>query len=222
MDKNKPIHSVNKNKTLATKLGQKDWVKKLEESSGKPLNLNTKPIGVELRTVYLLVDCSSSMAEEDKMQQAKKGAIGFLYETQKKEYSVGLVQFASCAKHLLGPQRESTKLAAKIEEMVAYGSTDMSDAIQIATENLANITGERVICIVTDGMPDSEVDTLDAANEAKAKGIDIMAIGTDDADRDFLKRLASRTNLSMKVQRNQLADGIVSIAKMLPESNEKK
>lgn len=37
MDKNKPIDRVNKNKTLATKLRQKDWVKKLEAASGKPV-----------------------------------------------------------------------------------------------------------------------------------------------------------------------------------------
>lgn len=37
MDKKKPVDSVNKNKTLAAKLHQQDWVKKLEAASGKPV-----------------------------------------------------------------------------------------------------------------------------------------------------------------------------------------
>lgn len=37
MDKNKHIDHVNKNKTLAAKLHQQDWVKKLEAASGQPV-----------------------------------------------------------------------------------------------------------------------------------------------------------------------------------------
>ena len=43
MDKNKPIDRVNKNKTLAAKLHQQDWVKKLEAASGKPVQSGGLP-----------------------------------------------------------------------------------------------------------------------------------------------------------------------------------
>lgn len=45
MDKNKPIDRVNKNKTLAAKLRQQDWVKKLEAASGKPVQPGRFPRG---------------------------------------------------------------------------------------------------------------------------------------------------------------------------------
>jgi len=51
---------------------------------------------------------------------------------------------------------------------------------------------------------------------AKERGIEIIAIGTDDADKDFLSRLASRSDLMVKVSRELLGQSIASAAKMLP------
>ena len=89
MDKEKSIiDSTNTDITL-TKFQQKNWVKKLEAASGKPVALRRSS-----KIVYLLIDCSGSMAEGNKIEQAKKGAIGFAEEAQRKEYAVGLIQFS--------------------------------------------------------------------------------------------------------------------------------
>ena len=214
MDNEKSIsNSINKG-IAPTRFQQKGWVKKLEAASGKPVE-PCKPS----RMVYLAVDCSGSMAEGNKIRQAKKGAIGFAEEAQKKEYSIGLIQFASHAEHILDPQNELTSLSASVERLSANGSTNMAAAIQIARDKLSDKAGEKVICIVTDGMPDDRKATLDAANEARIQGIEIMTIGTDDADKEFLEELATRKELSLKVLRDQLERGIVSMAKMLPQKN---
>lgn len=47
-----------------------------------------------------------------------------------------------------------------------------------------------------------------------------MAIGTDDANTDFLKRLASRFDLGMKIDRNQLANAIMESSRMLPAAKQ--
>jgi hypothetical protein len=65
-------------------------------------------------------------------------------------------------------------------------------------------------------MPDSRDAALDAANRAKRANIDIMTIGTDDADRSFLEEIATRKELAAKVARAQLEQGIVSMARLLP------
>lgn len=49
-----------------------------------------------------------------------------------------------------------------------------------------------------------------------ADGIDIISIGTDDADREFLERLATRSDLSVIVPSDTLGQGIASSARMLP------
>lgn len=209
--KNKFISNSTKSEVIA-KFSRKDWVKKLEAVSGKSIEPR-KFCG----TVYLIIDCSGSMAEDNKMDQAKKGAICFADQAQNKGYSVGLIQFASYAEHVLEPQSKLAGFNANIDKLAINGSTNMAAAIRMAIDELVNRTAEKVMCIVTDGMPDNKQGTLDAANDARKEKIDIMTIGTDDADKDFLEMLATRDGFSLKVSRNQLKNGIVSMAKMLPE-----
>ena len=210
-DQKKSIVSSGK-KSIAAQFGQKDWVKKLEAASGKPI-VPAKPFFGG--TVYLVIDCSSSM-DNDNMNQAKRGASGFANESQRKGYSVGLIQFSSSAEHISEPQKELGSLNAAVERMSSSGSTNMAAALTLAAEKFVDCHGEKIICLVTDGMPDSREAALAAANQAKQSHIDIMTIGTDDADRQFLEEIATRKELSAKVSRDQLAQGMVSMAKLLP------
>ena len=210
-DQKKSVVSSGKN-GIADQFSQKDWVKKLEAASGKPI-VPAKPFFGG--TVYLVIDCSGSM-DDGKMNQAKRGASGFANESQRKGYSVGLIQFSSSAEHVVEPQKELALLNAAIERMTAGGSTNMAAAINLATEKFADRNGEKIICLVTDGMPDSRDAALEAANRAKQANIDIMTIGTDDADRYFLEQIATKKELAAKVSRDQLAQSMVSMAKLLP------
>ncbi|GJQ23929.1 MAG: VWA domain-containing protein [Planctomycetia bacterium] len=211
MENEKNTIDSTKGDSSLTKYRQKQWVKKLETASGKPVLTRRS-----LKNVYLLVDCSGSMAEGNKLEQAKNGAIGFAKEALKKDYSVGLIQFASSAEHLLELQNELTRLTTKVESMSSGGSTNLAAAIQIAKDNFADKTGEKVIYLVTDGMPDDKKAVIEAAHEIRAQGVEIMTLGTDDADKEFLEELATRKELSLKVLRDQLERGIISMAKMLP------
>lgn len=214
MSEDKPIRRLNNKGELATRIKQKEWMKKLEAISGKPVEVN-RPQGV----VYLVIDCSGSMSG-NKLEHAKNGSKGFADEAQKKGYSVGLIQFGSDAKHILEPQRELANFYSNVEKLTIDGSTNMAAGIRLAIDKLGNGMGsgkERVICIVTDGQPDNRAATLNAANEAKATGIEIMTIGTDDADKAFLEELATRKELSLKVASKQLQQGITSMARMLPD-----
>lgn len=214
MEKDDSIKTLEKNSLSTGKLRKKDWVKKLERASGRPIEFYKK-----LGIVYIVVDCSSSMAAGTKMEQAKKGAIGFADSAQKKGYSVGIIQFSWDAELMIGPQNNISSLRTEIDKMAANGSTNMTAAILLAMNRLTHEKKERLICIVTDGMPDDEMAAITAAEKAKMKGIDIMTIGTDDADKNFLRKLATREELSIKVPRNELEDGIKSMAKMLPEKS---
>ena len=167
--------------------------------------------------VYLLLDCSSSM-EGQKLAQAKKGAINFAEDARGKGYAVGVITFSTTATHLCEPQQDISTLNQYLERIDAGGCTNMTDAILLALQKMGDRKGYRVMAIVTDGMPDSQEIALEAAQEAKANGIDILTIGTDDADRDFLAKLASKTELSAKVLSDRFEEGITSMAKMLPLS----
>jgi Mg-chelatase subunit ChlD len=176
----------------------------------------TEPVTMPVSArAFLLIDCSSSMAS-GKIAQAREGALAFAKDALKKHYAVGLISFATKSKTLCVPEQNLTMLASTIERLEANGTTNMADAIKQATKHMEKCSGIRAIVIVTDGVPDDPNLTLGAAKQAKKAGIDIIAIGTDDADQQFLAQIASRTDLAFKVSRTELKSGITHAAKMLP------
>jgi len=186
--------------------------------NGIKIQRENRPVRGELIRVgfvYLVVDCSGSMAGY-KLEQAKKGALNFAKDALDREYSTGLIQFESIATHLCGPLRDIEVLDGYLQKMETGSTTNMAEAITLTTKNLKDRAGLKAMVIITDGMPDDEQTALRAAEQAKSKGIDIITIGTDDADEDFLKKLASRAELNIMVPINRLEQGIASSVKMLP------
>lgn len=180
---------------------------------GKPVK--NKMIG----SVYLLIDCSISMKVGEKLNQAENGAIKFAREARAKGYLIGLIQFHIFATHLCEPQREISVLHQHLRSMHGSGSTNMTDAILLATQKLSGRKGLRAMVIATDGMPDLPLTALEAAQQAKKKGIDIITIGTDDADERFLKQIASRSELAVKVSTVHFEQAITSAAELLLAQN---
>lgn len=174
--------------------------------------------------VYLVVDCSASM-EGDKLSQAKRGASSFAKDALAKGYSTGLIRFDSWVELLCEPRRETSTLNQRLRHLKAGDLTHMAKAIYLAHDKLKGKAGDRAMVIVTDGMPNGDGDpeaSLKAGENAKKDGIDIIAIGTDDADQEFLTRLASRKDLGVRISREQLEQTIASSAKMLPVTGQLK
>lgn len=173
--------------------------------------------------VYLLVDRSASM-EGDKLDQAKKGALKFAKDALGKGYFTGLIQFDSSANLVCEPYKDVSVLEKALMKLRVGDTTHMAKAINLAYSLLKDMPGYRVMVIVTDGMPNGPGDpesSLKAGETAKRNKIDIIAIGTDDADREFLKRLASRSELGVKVPSKNLEKTITDSARLLPSANKK-
>lgn len=173
--------------------------------------------------VYLLVDRSASMAG-DKLRQAKKGALNFAKSALNKGYFTGLIQFDSAARLLCEPYKDLRAIENAISKMDTGDTTHMAKAIVLSHNLLNSVSGARAIVIVTDGMPNGMGDplaSLKAGEDAKKAGIDIIVIGTDDADQEFLKRLASRSDLGVKVDSKKLEKTITDSARMLPAGDKR-
>jgi len=170
---------------------------------------------------YLLLDCSSSM-EGSKFEQARRGGLDFANGAKEKGYEVGLITFDDDAHHLCEPQKDLMLLSRQLREMHTGSRTNMAAALKIALDKLAGKGGNRAVVVVTDGQPTAGGTNpieaaIHAAKDLKENGIEIITIGTDDADTEFLKRIATRTDLSVMVHRDQLEGGISSATTMLPE-----
>jgi Mg-chelatase subunit ChlD len=188
-------------------------------SSGVTIGTQARRVDMHLKKeqglVYLLIDCSASMTGY-KLEEAKEGIVDFARDAIKKGYLLGLVEFSSSATILYKPGQDMTTLGECLKTMRAYGGTNMAAGIKIAAEALKEEKGERVIVIATDGQPDKVNAALKEVQSAKENGIDIITIGTDDADQDFLKLIASRADLGKKVSSEKFAQGIASAAQLLP------
>lgn len=188
-------------------------------SGGASLVTQSRAVDLHLKRehgqVYFLIDCSTSMAGY-KLEEAKQGILDFTRDAIGKGYLIGLIEFASSATILCKPGQDITLLRECLKTMKAYGGTNIAVAIKTAIEALQDVKGDRVIVIATDGQPNKVNAALEAGQAAKDDGIDIITIGTDDADQEFLKKMASRDELARKVSSEKFAQGIASAAQLLP------
>jgi Mg-chelatase subunit ChlD len=181
-------------------------------ASEKPIATN---FTIKEGRVFLLLDTSGSMRKNQKLDQAKAGIIDFATDAFKKNYRVGLIRFSDEAEILCEPTGNIVILQNIIQSLKAVGSTNMTAALHIAHSKLKEFSGTKVMVIATDGMPDNVKSSLEAAAKAIADGIDIITIGTDDADKEYLKKLASRTELSSKVTSDKFAQAISDASLLL-------
>lgn len=202
----------NLGREIGTKVSVKAASKSNEEILEKTSSVN------HLGDVYFLIDASGSMSggyPKDKLEQAKEGAIDSAKNLIEQNYHVGLVRFESYAEHITSPISNIEQFERLVNGMKIGGSTNMLEGIRQAMYHFVNSKIRRIICIVTDGYPDSNSDTLKLAKMAKAEGIEITAIGTEDADHDFLKELCSKERLALKCATAQLTEGIKEMTENL-------
>ena len=188
------------------------------DSAGRPVLVGrdgrVRPL-VLSPTVYLLLDVSGSM-DEPKLRQARDGGIAFAEDAVRKSYMVGVIQFSSEAWLRVVPTRDRRAIERGLSEIGPQESTNMAAAIRLATKRFGPSRGDRAMVLVTDGYPDDVAATSASAEEAKRRGITIIAIGTDDADGLFLRKLASASALAATVPSGELRVAIASAARLLP------
>jgi molecular chaperone DnaK len=167
-------------------------------------------------TVYLLLDCSASMASDGKLEQLKRGSLRFFAEAWQRDYAVGAIDFGSRAFCLLGATRNFYTFQKRIMNLGADGRTAMDSAIRLGTWRLRFKRGYRAMILITDGQPDYPEATLQAANIARRLGIDLIAVGTSGADEAFLASLTPKPELANVVEVRELEDSIAGAARELP------
>jgi Mg-chelatase subunit ChlD len=165
--------------------------------------------------VYLLLDCSGSMSGH-KLAQAKHGVLEFAQNAFGKGYWLGLITFDTSAREVFGPTQDLGSVKSALPGVGIGGSTNMTEGIRLGVQMLDGTGGIRCLVLFTDGMPDEEGSALEAANDAKNRGIEIITVGTEDADRKFLAKWATREDLASIVNSRQLGQGLASAAKLLP------
>lgn len=164
--------------------------------------------------VYLLLDCSGSMAGE-KLSQARRGAEDFAQGALIQGFAVGVITFSEGARVIAAPGLNGVLLRESLGRLAAVGGTDLTAGLNLAMSELRDRSAQSAIVVVTDGRPDNRESALAAARSAMQLGIRVITIGTDDADKDFLARLSTAPNLASFVDAGRLEAGIAAAATLL-------
>jgi Mg-chelatase subunit ChlD len=103
-----------------------------------------------------------------------------------------------------------TSKIARLDVGLVGGTTDLAAGLKLATKfpTLA------AVVVVTDGAT-PQAPALKVAATLKGKCIVFICIGTDDADRDFLKQLATRSDLATHVSSQDLRSAINGASRLL-------
>jgi len=165
-------------------------------------------------TVWALLDTSGSM-EGGALSQAKRGLEDFSRQAIATGFSIGILSFDDDCRIVSEATNKIQSIVDSLAGVNTGSCTMMSPPFRLATQRLCQAKGERIIFLVTDGQASDPEDTLAAAAETKKSGIDIMTLGVEGADQQFLRQLCTRADLACTSTRAQLQVGISKAARLL-------
>jgi molecular chaperone DnaK len=166
--------------------------------------------------VLLLIDVSSSMIGQP-LAEAQTAAREFLDRCDFTTMEVGLISFSSLVALQCPATSNVRRIHAAIHRLEAEGSTNLTDALEMARGQLIADDSDRYLVILTDGFPDAPESAVEQALAARGQGIEIVAIGTGAADREYLSRLASSEHGSIFARSGELVQTFGHIARMIAE-----
>jgi uncharacterized protein YegL len=209
-------------------------VEATQRDTGHPLTMAVEPVpddlswlglppvahaeigGPEPTRVYLLIDVSSSMAGFP-LVEAQTAAREFLDRCDFTHMEVGLISFSDQVTLQAEATDNVRRVQAAIARLEADGTTNLTEAIDLARERLTADDRTRYMVILTDGYPDAAESAVKEAEAARGGGIEIVAIGMGDADRDYLRRLASTEEGSIFAHAGELVQTFGHIARVISE-----
>lgn len=166
--------------------------------------------------VLLLIDGSSSMLGEP-LIEAQTAAREFLARCDLTRMEVGLISFATEVVLQSPATKNARRLHAAIDRLEAMGSTNLTDALALASSELSLNDVARYLVILTDGYPDAAESAVEQAQAIRGRGIEIVAIGMGDADQAYLRRLASSEQASIFARKGELVGAFGHIARVISE-----
>ncbi len=129
---------------------------------GRPPVADEAPAEPGLIRVFLLIDGSASMTGQP-LEEAQTAAREFLAKCDFTTTEVGLISFSTIVALQATATSNVRKLHAAVHRLEAGGSTNLTDALEMARGQLAGDDRRRYIVILTDGYPDAAESAVEQA-----------------------------------------------------------
>lgn len=168
---------------LAADIAKEEFV--IEEDGQRVTELVLqRPGAVDPLTVMLVLDVSGSMAQENKLPEAKTAAHLFL-DSLHPRVTCGLILFDHQLRVVEAPRERNRELLRKlIEQVPAGGGTAYLDAAARGIELLRHTPGRKALVLLTDGLDLNSRTTLrDVIREAERAAVPIYTLGVGEPGR---------------------------------------
>ena len=166
---------------------------RVEERPYVEPNLTGVSVSITPRWVVFALDTSGSMDEDDKIGAAKTVLVekaGDMLTAGVGSCKVGIVTFDDTATRICEPTDDISLIRSRVADVYTRYTTAMAEGIQMAEDLVmtAPAGSERLVVLLTDGMPNDTSSTRSAASRARSRGVTLLAvgIGRGSVDEDFL------------------------------------
>ena len=186
---------------------------------GELLLAATRPPAGPAQAVCLLIDCSGSMlygggAGEGvghKLHEVKAAAEDFVGRHNTPDDRIAVVGFGTRVRRAAKLTADQAALRQAIEELYDGGSTAMDIGLKAAAEELTKspdaADAPKSILLFTDGQPDNPEAALAAAKTCREQQLKIVAIGTGDADTEYLGQITGDSKLVFHADAGSFDEG---------------
>ena len=211
-------------------LGLSNAIEELGNSSSQPnilLFTDGQPGGqIAPQAIALVIDTSGSM-NRSKLAEVKAAATAFVQRQDLSQNQIAVIGFGSEVEVGTSLTSHLPTLTGAIAFLNDGGGTRMDIAIDAATNELLLSSDQRYIVLFTDGIPgyaganlETEIDnTLYTANQAKQEEINLIAVGTGDADTGFLSQLTGNSDLVFYANSGNFDQAFQQVEQRLSGSN---
>lgn len=174
-------------------------------------------------TIYLAIDVSGSMSKA--MLQVEQAARTFVDDLDLTCSKVGVLVFADREAIACSPTSNAKEIFNAIRNATQFkydvGAATNGRPLTYLTNNFGPLDEKNYIVVLTDGQWFKGSYEVPSAAALKARGIDIVALGFADADRNFLRQIASSDEAALKTDLNSLQGAFSTIAQAITEGEGK-
>ena len=162
------------------------------------------PAPTSRNAIVLVIDASGSMNDDNKLEEVKQAAANFVRRQNLNQTAIAVVGFGSRAQLEAPLSRNQNQLLSAIESIQDGGGTRMDVGLAAGFDALqSGDASARSLLLFTDGKPDNARSALRVGRQIRDQGIGLVAVGTEDADVNFLIELTGSVDRTFSTTAGQ-------------------